>query len=161
MGDPYHKFRWPSLSYLFFCHLDHSDYFRHVLGPRTNFSVALFVVYRILILLSIKDAVSLAKSSLWAPGGTGSRIFGDNIANKAVSRGNQPSTGTKNAQDKLANMQQKLQNKNLSNKKRKELKKQERKIRSDDKKRSQTPSHNTSHHDESELVVANVQALTI
>ena len=141
--------------------MDHFDYFRHVLDPCNNFLVACCVVYRFLILLSIKDAVNLAKSSLWAPGGTGSRIFGDNIANKAVSRGS--SSGAKTSQDKLANMQQKLQNKNLSNKKRKELKKQERKIRSDDKKRSQGPSssQNNSHVDESELVLANVQALTI
>ena len=68
--------------------------------------------------------------------------------------------GAKNAQHKLASMQQKLQNKNLTNKKRKELKKQERKIRNDEKKRSNDPKIQRS-HDDSELVVANVQALTI
>lgn len=111
----------------------------------------------------INDAVSLAKSSLWAPGGTGSRIFGDNIANKASAGRSKEGLGTdgaKNAQHKLASMQQKLQNKNLTNKKRKELKKQERKMRNDEKKRSNDPKIQRS-HDDSELVVANVQALTI
>ena len=66
----------------------------------------------------------------------------------------------KSAQEKLADMQQKLQNKNLSNKKRKELKKQERKMRGDEKKRSPRPETNGT-NDDSDLVVANVQALTI
>ena len=66
------------------------------------------------------------------------------------------------AQEKLANMQQKLQTKNLSNKKRKELKKQERKMRSDEKKRSNTSNgFRPDDVDDSEFVVANVQALTI
>lgn len=111
----------------------------------------------------INDAVSLAKSSLWAPGGTGSRIFGDNLANKAGAGRGKEGTGaesTKNAQDRLASMQQKLQNKNLSNKKRKELKKQEMKMRNDAKKRSSGNVDQRS-HDDAELVVANVQALTI
>ena len=59
----------------------------------------------------MKDAVSLAKSSLWLPGGTGARIFGEQTANKAVSTRAQDQ---KKAQERLANMQQKLQNKNLS-----------------------------------------------
>ena len=61
-------------------------------------------------------------------------------------------------------MQTKLQNKNLSNKKRKELKKHERKLRNDEKKRSNTAQDHHSYphpEDPSELVVANVQALTI
>ena len=110
-----------------------------------------------------KDAVSLAKSSLWAPGGTGSRIFGDNLANKAGAGRGKEGTGaetTKNAQDRLASMQQKLQNKNLSIKKRKELKKQEMKMRNDAKKRS-SGNVDQRFHDDAELVVANVQALTI
>jgi len=112
----------------------------------------------------INDAVSLAKSSLWAPGGTGSRIFGDNVANKAGAGRGKQATGAdpaKNAQDKIASLQQKLrENKNLSNKKRKELKKQEMKMRNDAKKRSSGNVDQRS-HDDSELVVANVQALTI
>lgn len=110
-----------------------------------------------------KDAVSLAKSSLWAPGGTGSRIFGDNLANKASAGRGKDGTGAdsaKNAQDRIASMQQKLQNKNLSSKKRKELKRQEMKMRNDAKKRSSGNVDQRS-HDDSELVVANVQALTI
>ena len=110
-----------------------------------------------------KDAVSLAKSSLWAPGGTGSRIFGDNLANKAGAEKGKEGTGaesTKNAQDRLASMQKKLQNKNLSNKKRQELKKQEMKMRNNAKKRSSGNVDQRS-HDDAELVVANVQALTI
>ena len=111
------------------------------------------------MLFFLKDAIKL-KSSIWAPGGTGSRIFGDNIANKAVSG----KGSGKSAQEKLVNMQTKLQNKNLSNKKRKELKKHERKLRNDEKKRSDTAQDHHSHphpEDPSELVVANVQALTI
>jgi len=105
----------------------------------------------------INDAVSFAKSSIWAPGGTGSRIFGDNAANKAaVGRG-----GATNIQDKLASLQQKQQNKNLSNKKRKELKKQERKIRSDEKKRSVKGVNGVHNQDDTDLVIANVQTLTI
>jgi len=111
----------------------------------------------------INDAVSLAKSSLWAPGGTGSRIFGDNLATKTTDGRGKEKTGAegvKNAQDKLASMQQKLQSKNLSNKKRKELKKQEMKMRNDAKKRSSGNVDQRS-RDDAELVVANVQALTI
>jgi len=106
----------------------------------------------------INDAVSMAKSSLWLPGGTGTRIFGEQSASKAVaSRAEEQ----KKAQEKLANMQQKLQNKNLSNKKRKELKKNQRKLKNTEKKRSNNSNVNDTHNDESELVRANVQALTI
>ena len=110
------------------------------------------------VLLAIKDAVSLAKSSLWLPGGTGSRIFGEQTANKAVSSRAQDQ---KKAQERLANMQQKLQNKNLSNKKRKELKKHQRKLENTERKRNSNVSVSDTHTDESELVRANVQALTI
>ena len=59
-------------------------------------------------------------------------------------------------------MQHKLQTKNLSNKKRKELKKQERKMRNDEKKRSNTSNgFRQTDVDDTEFVVANVQALTI
>ena len=131
-------------------------------SPKASRLLVTVVTSPYVCLLS-KDAVSLAKSSLWAPGGTGSRIFGDNIANKASagrSKEGVETDGVKNAQHKLASMQQKLQNKNLTNKKRKELKKQERKMRNDEKKRSNDPKIQRS-HDDSELVVANVQALTI
>ena len=107
-------------------------------------------------MLATKDAVSLAKSSLWLPGGTGARIFGEQSANKAVSSRAQDQ---KKAQERLANMTQKLQNKNLSNKKRKELKKHQRKLQNTEKKRNSNVSD--THTDESELVRANVQALTI
>ena len=110
------------------------------------------------MLFFLKDAIKL-KSSIWAPGGTGSRIFGDNVANKAVSN-----RGSGKSAQKLVNMQAKLQNKNLSNKKRKELKKHERKMRNDEKKRYNTGHEQRGHphpDDPSELVVANVQALTI
>ena len=131
-------------------------------SPKASRLLVTVVTSSYVCLLS-KDAVCLAKSSLWAPGGTGSRIFGDNIANKASAGRSKEGVGTdgaKNAQHKLASMQQKLQNKNLTNKKRKELKKQERKMRNDEKKRSNDPKIQRS-HDDSELVVANVQALTI
>ena len=117
----------------------------------------------VICLLILKDAMSHVKSSLWGAGGTGARIFGDSVASKAVAgrgRGGSTAAGAKSAQEKLADMQQKLQNKNLSNKKRKELKKQERKMRGDEKKRSPRPETNGT-NDDSDLVVANVQALTI
>ena len=115
------------------------------------------VFVRHLFLLDMKDAVSLAKSSLWLPGGTGTRIFGEQTANKAVSNRAQEQ---KKAQEKLAIMQQKLQNKNLSNKKRKELKKHQRKLKNTEKKRSSNSNVNET-LDDDELVRANVQALTI
>ena len=108
-------------------------------------------------MLPIKDAVSLAKSSLWLPGGTGA-IFGEQTANKAVASKAQDQ---RKAQERLANMQQKLQNKNLSNKKRKELKKHQRKLQNTEKKRNSNVNVSDTHTDESELVRANVQALTI
>jgi hypothetical protein len=105
----------------------------------------------------LTDAVSLAKSNLWGSGGTGSRIFGENAAVKAV-MGRSPS---RNAQEKLQNIQQKLQNKNISNKKRKELKKNQRKIANDEKKRGSAAGALDQCGDETEIVIANVQALTI
>jgi len=105
----------------------------------------------------LTDAVSLAKSNLWGSGGTGSRIFGESAAVKAVT-GRSPS---RNAQEKLANIQQKLQNKNISNKKRKELKKNQRKIANDEKKRGSASGALDQCGDETEIVIANVQALTI
>merc|ERR1712029_364808 len=71
----------------------------------------------------INDAVSLAKASIWAPGGTGSRIFGENIANKAVKSSTSTSSNQKSAQEKIAEMQQKLKGPNLTNKQRKKFKK--------------------------------------
>ena len=108
-------------------------------------------------MLLTKDAVSLAKSNLWSSGGTGSRIFGDSAAVKAVT-GRSPS---RSAHEKLANIQQKLQNKNISNKKRKELKKNKRKLANDEKKRGSAEGGLDQCGDETEIVIANVQALTI
>jgi len=105
----------------------------------------------------LNDAVSIAKSNLWNSGGTGSRIFGESAAAKAVT-GRSPS---RNAQDKLVNMQQKFQNKNMSNKKRKELKKNQRKVMQDEKKRGSVAGGIEQCGDETEIVIANVQALTI
>jgi len=105
----------------------------------------------------LNDAVSIAKSNLWSSGGTGSRIFGDSAAVKAVT-GRSPS---RSAQEKLVNIQQKLQNKNISNKKRKELKKNQRKLHNDEKKRGNSSGGIDQCGDETELVIANVQALTI
>jgi len=105
----------------------------------------------------LNDAVSLAKSNLWNAGGTGARIFGEKAAVKAVT-GRSPS---RSAQEKLANIQQKLQNKNISNKKRKELKKNQRKLANDERKRGSASVGLDDVSDETEIVIANVQALTI
>ena len=102
----------------------------------------------------------MAKASIWAPGGTGSRIFGDNIANKAV-KSSTTSSNQKSAQEKIAEMQQKLKGPNLSNKQRKKFKKQEQKMKNDAKKRSQNNVNGYNSHDDSDLVIANVQTLTI
>ena len=61
------------------------------------------------------------------------------------------------AQEKLANIQEKLQNKNLSNKRRKELKKSKNKIAGDERKRKER--RDTGNDDE--LVITNIQTLTI
>ena len=61
------------------------------------------------------------------------------------------------AQEKLANIQEKLQNKNLSNKRRKELKKSKNKIAGDERKRKERKD--TGNDDE--LVITNIQTLTI
>ena len=61
------------------------------------------------------------------------------------------------AQEKLANIQEKLQNKNLSNKRRKELKKSKNKIAGDERKRKER--QDTGNDDE--LVITNIQTLTI
>ena len=104
----------------------------------------------------------MAKASIWAPGGTGSRIFGDNIANKAVKSSTTSSNqNQKSAQEKIAEMQQKLKGPNLTNKQRKKFKKQEQKMKNDAKKRSQNNVNGYNSHDDSDLVIANVQTLTI
>eukprot|EP00092_Neocalanus_flemingeri_P049015 GFUD01056189.1.p1 GENE.GFUD01056189.1~~GFUD01056189.1.p1 ORF type:complete len:370 (+),score=100.12 GFUD01056189.1:47-1156(+) len=106
----------------------------------------------------LNDAVSLAKSNLWSSGGTGSRIFGDSAAVKAVT-GRSPS---RSAQEKLVNIQQKLQNKNISNKKRKELKKNQRKLHANEEMRRGSAAGGINQcDDETDLVIANVEALTI
>ena len=66
------------------------------------------------------------------------------------------------AQERLANIQQKLQNKNLSNKKRKDLKKNQRKLHNSEKKRAGGGAGGQcGAGEEAELLVHNVQALTI
>merc|ERR1712098_978787 len=107
------------------------------------------------------DAVSLAKSSIWAPGGTGSRIFGDNIANNKAVKSSGTISNQKSAQEKLAEMQEKLKSQNLTNKQRKKFKKQEQKMKNDAKKRSQNNVNGYNSHEDSDLVIANVQTLTI
>ena len=62
----------------------------------------------------------------------------------------------RSAQEKLAGIQSKLQNKNLSNKRRKELKKSKSKIASEEKKRATKETK-----DDAELVITNIQTLTI
>ena len=61
------------------------------------------------------------------------------------------------AQEKLANIQEKLQNKNLSNKRRKELKKSKNKIAGDERKRKERKDIGN----DDELVITNIQTLTI
>lgn len=100
----------------------------------------------------LNDAVSVTKSNLWSSEGTGSRIFGETVALKAVSG--------KSGQEKLKNIQQKLGNKNLSNKKRKDLKKSQRKIANNERKRGQGGNDHGQESD-TEIVITNVQALTI
>ena len=62
----------------------------------------------------------------------------------------------RSAQEKLAGIQSKLQNKNLSNKRRKELKKSKSKIASEEKKRATKETK-----EDDELVITNIQTLTI
>jgi len=63
-------------------------------------------------------------------------------------------------QDRLINIQQKLGDKNLSNKKRKELKKNQRKLENTEKKKKQNDNQDNS-GSETEISVANIQSLTI
>ena len=60
------------------------------------------------------------------------------------------------AQDKLAGIQAKLQNKNLSNKRRKELKKSKSKIAGEERRKGEREEE-----EEEELVITNIQSLTI
>ena len=62
----------------------------------------------------------------------------------------------RSAQEKLAGIQGKLQNKNLSNKRRKELKKSKSKIAGDERRRAAKETE-----DDAELVITNIQTLTI
>ena len=62
----------------------------------------------------------------------------------------------RSAQEKLAGIQSKLQNKNLSNKRRKELKKSKSKIANEEKKRATKETK-----EDDELVITNIQTLTI
>ena len=62
----------------------------------------------------------------------------------------------RSTQEKLAGIQGKLQNKNLSNKRRKELKKSKSKIAGEERRRATKEAE-----DDAELVITNIQTLTI
>ena len=83
------------------------------------------------------------EGSLWGAQGSGTRVLGR--------QGGSPG---RQAQDKLDNIQTKLKSKNLSNKKRKELKKSKGKIAGEERRRKERG-------EEEELVIANIQSLTI
>jgi len=95
----------------------------------------------------LNDISGRSRSGMWSAEGTGTRILG---------REGGRSPG-RTAQEKLANIQEKLQNKNLSNKRRKELKKSKNKIAGDERKRKER--RDTGKDDE--LVITNIQTLTI
>ena len=62
----------------------------------------------------------------------------------------------RSAQEKLAGIQGKLQNKNLSNKRRKELKKSKSKIAGEERRRASKETE-----DDAQLVITSIQTLTI
>ena len=92
-------------------------------------------------LLSDADGRS---GELWGPEGTGARILG----NQGLLQ--------KSTQDKLEAIQSKLQNKNLSNKRRKELKKSKGKIAANEKKKGKNEEPG-----EEEIMINDIQSLTI
>jgi len=94
----------------------------------------------------LTDISGRARGGIWSAEGTGSRILG---------REGGKSPG-RSAQEKLAGIQGKLQNKNLSNKRRKELKKSKSKIAGDERRRAAKETE-----DDAELVITNIQTLTI
>jgi len=106
-------------------------------------------------LLQKDVTISMEKSSLWGSEGTGSRIFGEKAAINAVSQ-----KSSRSNQDRLANIQQKLGDRNLSNKKRKELKNNQRKIENTERKKKQNDDQDNSGSD-TEIAIANFQSLTI
>lgn len=93
----------------------------------------------------LADVSARDRVGIWSTEGTGSRILG---------REGGRSPG-RSAQEKLVGIQNKLQNKNLSNKKRKELKKSRSKIAGEERKRGNKETEND------ELVITNIQTLTI
>merc|ERR1712032_1142250 len=99
-----------------------------------------------LIKVCLKNTSARARGGIWSAEGTGSRILG---------REGGRSPG-RSAQEKLAGIQSKLQNKNLTNKRRKELKKSKSKIASEEKKRATKETK-----EDDELVITNIQTLTI
>lgn len=107
-----------------------------------------------LLNIRTRDAASISQSNLWNHEGTGSRIFGENVAREAV-------TSAKSAiqtnQEKIENIQQKMQNKKLSNKRRKELKKAEKKLVSVERRNNEREDDNS----DTEVVIANIEALSI
>jgi len=102
-----------------------------------------------LLQAKFEDAAAVARSSLWNAGGTGSRIFGDSVAHSAV-------TG-RNGRQKTDGIQSKLKNKNMSNKRRKEVNRAEKKLANDERRRNERVNDDPA----TEIVIANVEALTI
>jgi len=115
-----------------------------------------------LLTIRSRDAASISQSNLWNHGGTGSRIFGENVAREAVTgakaamrkydEGQVPRTN----QEKIESIQQKMQNKKLSNKRRKELKKAEKKLVSVERR-----NNDRDDNSDTEVVIANIEALSI
>ena len=98
----------------------------------------------------------MASSNLWSEGGTGNRIFGDSVSREAVTSKKEVKSRSKSGQEKLEGIQAKLNNKNLSNKRRKELKKAGRKVANEERRRAENEDGDTE-----EVVIANVKTLTI
>ena len=76
-------------------------------------------------------------------GGTGNRIFGDSVSQEAVTSKKQVKSRSKSGQEKLEGIQAKLNNKNLSNKRRKELKKAGRKVANEERRRAENEEAST------------------
>jgi len=103
-----------------------------------------------------RESGSMASSNLWSEGGTGNRIFGDSVSREAVTSKKEVKSRSKSGQEKLEGIQAKLNNKNLSNKRRKELKKAGRKVANEERRRAENEDGDTE-----EVVIANVKTLTI
>lgn len=108
-----------------------------------------------------------APTPLWQAGGTANRIFGDEIARQAgngpkdaVQRLKEKRENIRKTEEKRANIQKKLDSGHITNKKRKQLKKAERRLANDERKRVERENPGG---DETEpvIVAANLQALSI